>query len=204
MFFLGGMPSEGLGKTVSVFAQLVAKAREAGLPFLVIGGNAVIAYGYPRQTNDYDFLVSSRDRFAWDKLIREMGYFPRQVNMVFHLYKSEAPGCMPIDFMFVDHATFQKFESGSQEVTMQQAAVRIPALMHLLALKLHAERSGGERRAGRDINDILQLMQLNHIKLDAPDFQEILTRYGNDSIKQRLTVLLGSTAGPGLRPPGDR
>jgi predicted nucleotidyltransferase len=192
-----------LGEGVSVFATFVTKAGEAGLPFLVIGGNAVIAYGYPRQTVDFDFFVSSRDRYAWDKLVREMGYFPRQITMVFHLYKRDEVGFVPIDLMFVDHPTFQKFEAAAQRVTMQGISVRIPALMHLLALKLHAERSGGERRAGRDLNDVLHLMQLNHIKLDSPEFQDILNRYGNDSIHQQLAVLLRSGSGPGFRPPGD-
>ena len=37
-------------------ATLAGRAAEAGLPFLLIGGNAVIAYGYARQTADWDFL----------------------------------------------------------------------------------------------------------------------------------------------------
>ena len=171
---------------------------------MVIGGNAVIAYGYPRQTHDFDFLVDSRHRFRWDQIIRELGYQMKHSHPVFHMYQSELPDHPPVDLMLVDHETFVKFDVSSKEATVERVTVRIPALLHLLALKLHAERSGGERRIGRDINDVLHLMQLNHIKLDAPEFQKILTRYGNDSIRQRLAVVLASASESGLRPPGGR
>ena len=62
------------------------------------------------------------------------------------MYKSESPEHPAVDLMLVDHETFEKFQSGSREAIVERVAVGISALLHLLALKLPAERSGGERR----------------------------------------------------------
>ena len=179
---------------MSAYAALVTKAKEAQLPFLVIGGNAVIAYGYPRQTNDFDLLVCTRHRYLWDALIRESGYFPKNYHAVFHNYKSELPEHHPIDLMLVDPATFERFEEGAMETVMEHMQVRIPALLHLLSLKLHAERSSGDKRLGRDFNDILMLMQINKVNLADPAFQEILVKFGNEQIHRRLQLALEKSA----------
>jgi hypothetical protein len=177
-----------LGERVSVFATLVAQAGQVGLPFLVIGGNAVIAYGYPRQTHDFDFLVDNRHRFRWDQIIRELGYHPEHFHSVFQMYKCERPEHPPIDLMLVDHDTFQKFENDAIETIIHQVPVRIPALLHMIALKLHAEKSAGDRREGRDFNDVLMLLKLNHVELADPALQEILERFGNEDIRRRLSI----------------
>ena len=44
---------------------LKACAREANLPFLVIGGYAVVAHGYQRNTADLDVLIRRSDLNTW-------------------------------------------------------------------------------------------------------------------------------------------
>jgi hypothetical protein len=46
-------------------ARILATAAERKLPFLLIGGNAVILPGYPRNTIDIDFLVPAARRSQW-------------------------------------------------------------------------------------------------------------------------------------------
>jgi len=45
---------------VNVFQTITQKAAEAGLPFLVIGGYAVMAHGFVRATDDLDSHSSIR------------------------------------------------------------------------------------------------------------------------------------------------
>ena len=67
-------PSEAAGASVvSVFQSIAQKAGEAGLPFLVIGGYAVMAHGFVRATDDLDLLVQRSRRDQWRGLLEGLG-----------------------------------------------------------------------------------------------------------------------------------
>jgi hypothetical protein len=56
-------------------AKIIAACSEnSELPFLVIGGLAVIAHGYPRETVDVDCLVRRSDRDAWKHALAGHAY----------------------------------------------------------------------------------------------------------------------------------
>ena len=65
---LGRIGRARLRGAVKIRATIAARAAAEGLPFLAIGGNAVIAYGYPRMTRDLDLLAREDDRRARDTL----------------------------------------------------------------------------------------------------------------------------------------
>ena len=72
-------------RKVKIVALIAEKAALAGLEFLIIGGNAVIAYGYPRMTADVDLVVREADRRKWDELITALGYRPHHLQRIFHM-----------------------------------------------------------------------------------------------------------------------
>ena len=47
---------------MNIFEMLARESKARGLPFLIIGGHAVNAYGYSRFTKDLDILVQATDR----------------------------------------------------------------------------------------------------------------------------------------------
>src|SRR2546430_521152 len=96
-------------------ATLAGRAAEAELPFLLIGGNAVIAYGYPRHTQDIDLLIRDTDRRAWDALIVPLGFRQYHIHRSFHMYSPTSAGRPPVDFMLVDVGTFEKLSAGARE-----------------------------------------------------------------------------------------
>lgn len=50
---------------------LPMRAKDAGLSeYLLIGDNAVIAYGVPRFTRDLDFVIPDREENGWRKFSR--------------------------------------------------------------------------------------------------------------------------------------
>lgn len=179
---------------MTFFADLCQRAAAANLPFLLIGGNAVIAYGYPRQTQDFDLLVHENHRRRWDELITSLGYTQHQVARVFHMYNPINRGLPPVDLMLVNEQTFTKLSAQAVEIEVQDARARIPSLCHLIALKLHALSGGGEHRHGRDLMDVLELVRINRIDLATPQYQEILDRYAKPAIRAELAQHL---AGPG-------
>src|SRR5438552_11905970 len=52
---------------------IAQKAEEAGLPFLVIGGYAVMAHGFVRSTDDLDILVQASRRQRWREFLESLG-----------------------------------------------------------------------------------------------------------------------------------
>lgn len=181
---------------MKIIATIAERAAAAGLPFLIIGGNAVVAHGYQRYTQDIDLLVRQHDLRAWDSLILPLGYFHHHVARVFVMYSPTEAGRPPIDFMLVDDSTFQKLASGAIEVELEGARIRIPALVHLIALKLHALRHGGEHRRERDLGDVLELLQINHVDLAAPEYCEILDRYATEALRAEIHARLARPESP--------
>ncbi len=171
-----------LHRRVRIVATIAEKAALAGLPFLIIGGNAVIAYGYPRQTVDVDFLVRDSDRKKWDELILALGYRAHQIHPVFHMYNPISQENPAVDLMLVNEGTFTKLSVQTTDTLLGGVTVKIPSLRNLIALKLHALRHGGEHRHTRDFLDVVELAQLNQVDLAAPEYVEILERHATPAI----------------------
>ncbi len=59
---------------MNVFEILDQESRAADLPFLIIGGHAVNAYGYSRLTKDLDLLIRKTDRDTWLKILTQRDF----------------------------------------------------------------------------------------------------------------------------------
>jgi predicted nucleotidyltransferase len=182
---------------VFVFTEICQRASDAALPFLLIGGHAVVVYGFPRQTRDVDLLVCETDRRRWDELITPLGYGQHQISRAFHMYNPVDRTLPPIDLMLVNEATFSKLSAEAKEVETLGARIRVPSLRHLIALKLHALSSGAEHRLAKDLLDVLELVRQNAVNLATPEYQEIVERYANSNVRAKLAEHL---PGIGLGP----
>jgi len=182
------------GDRDSIFGQLVSQAAAGGLPFLLIGGNAVVGHGYQRMTRDIDLLVHDRDRAAWDSLITGLGYGRYDTRDAFHMYHAPARGHPPLDLMFVDASTFAKLSAYPATCVLHQVEIPIPRLSHLLALKLHALKGGAAHRYERDMGDVVELIRINRVDLADPEFTAIFDRYATEPIRREVERRL---AGPG-------
>jgi hypothetical protein len=163
-----------------------SRARELNLPFLVIGGHAVIAHGYPRFTKDLDLLVRRTDRDQWLDLLNRLGFELWQDGGVFLQFKTEQSEVWPVDLMLVNDQTFAKLSETSCEKSFAKTSARVPSVEHLLALKVHALKSVPEHRVLRDLDDVLRLVELHKIDVSAPGFRDIFVRYGNMEIYERI------------------
>lgn len=151
----------------------------------------MIAHGYPRLTTDFDLLVNQRHRLRWDTLIRSLGYQLKHAHPVFHMYESALAEAPPVDLMIVENETFDALNRGTRQIAYGDYMLRVPSLAHLIALKAHAEKGGGEHRQGRDLNDIVQLALINELDLESPEYQAIFEKYADARFKQRLAALRG-------------
>lgn len=58
---------------MNIFHEL-GRAKAAGLPFLLIGGHAVVAHGFPRLTFDVDIVVPKSRGPEWKQRFEALGY----------------------------------------------------------------------------------------------------------------------------------
>jgi hypothetical protein len=123
---------------MGLFHNLNERARTQGLPFLVIGGLAVNWYGYSRETADLDLLISLDARDAWLTLFSELGYSHFSGGGAFVQLSPPTGGEWPVDLMLVREPTFRPMLDEAKEVEIYGERLLVPALNHLLALKLHA------------------------------------------------------------------
>jgi len=170
----------------TIFQTATRAAQAEGREFLLIGGHAVNARGYERTTLDFDFLIPAADLPAWKKILSSLEYKPIRETKAFAQFEPVGGGGFRVDLMLVDDATFAKLLAGSEVRTYGGCDIRVAGALHLIALKLHATRTWDRAVEGKDYYDILNLIRVNRIDTDAPEFQSILNRYATPSIKERL------------------
>lgn len=162
-----------------------ASSKNSELPFLVIGGLAVIAHGYPRDTVDLDYLVRRSDREAWIRALVCQGYGLAHEHENFAQFTSE-PGGTDVDLMFVNDSTFDAMfaASTSQDTGVSQA--RFPSLEHLVALKLHVLKQGLRHRALKDMDDVINLLLANRVDLRQENWKQLFVKYGNQDMYEKI------------------
>lgn len=162
------------------------KSRELGLRFLVVGGHAVIAHGYERQTADLDILVRNLDREAWRSLLSALGYRLFHEQGVFAQFSPVEQGAWPVDLMFVNDQTFDGFFAEARDVQVTGVSLKIPSVEHLLALKFHALKHTHPQREMKDLLDVVNLIEANHIDLNGESFKKLCDRYGTPKIRDQI------------------
>ena len=169
-----------------ILETLLSKSTPLGLAFLVIGGHALNAYGRGRQTGDLDLLIPREDAEAWKLLLSQLDFTLKHEHRVFIQFKPKEIAAWPIDIMLVDNETFDKISTQSIEVNLGNAKCRIPSVGHLIALKLHALKGGGDHRLGKDFEDIMFLVQEERIDVSTKEFEKLCLRYGNQGILNKI------------------
>lgn len=155
-----------------------AKARQMGLPYLVIGGHAVNAYCEPRSTLDVDFLIRKSDLPQWRKLLEREGYRAAPDAETFAQF--EPPYGVPwrVDLMLVNEQTFEKFMDGAREATMHGIRTRVPKPEHLIALKLHALKHAHPERFDKDFGDVLSLTRSTGLDPLSDSYRQLYEQFG--------------------------
>jgi hypothetical protein len=174
-----------------IFDQLSRAAEERGLKFLVIGGHAVIAHGYARTTFDLDLLVERARSAAWEELLLSLNYSVHARHETFIQFNTPSPRNWPVDLMLASAETFAGMWGEAGKARVESVTVRIPSLRHLLALKLHVLKQDLGHRAVKDMNDVVQLVDLNGLDVRAGEFRQLCLRYGNGSLYEKLVSACG-------------
>ncbi|MDB6015733.1 MAG: hypothetical protein JWR19_222 [Pedosphaera sp.] len=154
--------------------------------FLVIGGYAVNAHGYSRQTVDLDIMIEKSQADFWKKLLLDQGYSIFGERDAFVQFTAPKPEQPPIDFMLVNEQTFAGMHAEAVEGSLGGITVKHPSLRHLIALKLHVLKQELPHRHIRDLYDVMELLRINKVDTTSQDFKQFCEKYGNSTLYESL------------------
>jgi len=141
-----------------------AKLREAGVPHALAGGLAVGAHGYPRTTDDVDFLVGDE---AFEK--HAGGIVTLRVPLI-------AVGNVRVDFVSMDESRGEHEQlRPAVEASPQSEQIPVVPLDVLIYMKLKASRQ-------KDIADVVELLKRGRVDIDAVG--HYLARYAPDLVRK--------------------
>jgi hypothetical protein len=140
------------------------KLREAGIPHALARGLAVGAHGYPRTTDDVDFLVGDE---AFEK--QEGGLVTLKVPLI-------AVGKVRVDLVSIDESKGEERQlRPAVEEPPRSDGVPIVALPALVYMKLKAGRQ-------RDLADLVELLKRGSVDLAAMD--DYLEEYAPEQVRR--------------------
>ena len=62
----------------------------------------------------------------------------------------------------------------------------VPALEHLIALKLHSMKHNPKLRENKDMPDIVELIKRNNVKVKSKEFKELCLKYGTEGFYKKI------------------
>ena len=162
------------------------KAEEAGLPFLVIGGYAVMAHGFVRSTDDLDLLVQASQRQRWRQMLEGLGMTLYREASSFLQFNPLPDFRVPVDVMFVADEVFEKMRACAGQSSVTGVSFGVVSLLHLIALKCHSIQHGHPHRRIKDTEDLIQLIRINGLDLNEAELRATILKHGNDELYEKL------------------
>jgi hypothetical protein len=174
------------GLALKSLETIAARAVQAELKFLLAGGHAVIAHGHTRNTFDLDLIIRREDRESWTNLARALGYNLHHEGPTFLQFNPPDERVLPLDFMFVNSETFAKLMAQAVPGPVGVAGIKVVSLRHLLALKCHAVKHGHAGRIVKDVDDVINLVQVNRLDMDAAEIRELFLKHGTKELYEKV------------------
>ena len=159
---------------------------KCGDRLLLIGGNAMIAYGSERLTQDCDCAVIAENERMVADVLKPLGYLFKERFSTFVRYAHLGHKRPVVDVMLLQAATFEKLRAQSQKIELDGFQLNAPKPLHLVALKLHALKQNPDR-LGKDWGDIVYLLRTFDGNVD--ELKEVAQRYASEN---SLALLRGA------------
>jgi hypothetical protein len=105
-----------------IFASVFVALNEAGVPFLVIGGHAVVLHGHLRNTFDLDLLIAESKLAAARAALNDLGY--RTYFETDAFLQLQAPENLPPLDLMIDDRTFSRIEVTANQKVLDGQQIR--------------------------------------------------------------------------------
>ena len=142
--------------------------------YALIGGVALHAYGYTRQTKDIDFVTITENRDALKTFFEELGFETLQHTTVFSIFLHPLSDDR-FDFTYVDNRTAATLFKTTHPYALDESiTLPVVSALHLSMMKAQAAQENPARR-NKDLEDIHQLYLRGVISKE--DLTPILEKY---------------------------
>jgi hypothetical protein len=143
-----------------VLDRVAPLLEKGGLPYAVVGGLGLHAYGYSRATFDLDLVTRSEAQAPLVALLEELGYETVHRSAGYSNHSHPDPEWGGVDVVYVDDATArQLFAACSRTLKLGDREIPVPSAEHLIAMKVQALRNDPSREL-QDLADIEHLLAL--------------------------------------------
>jgi hypothetical protein len=177
----------GEGQLNNALARLVADLKEHDIDYLVIGAVALMAYGYPRFTEDIDLILDASEIERFHLELVGLGYSPAFQGARKRL-RSTRDG-IPIEFISSGEypgdgkpkpVSFPRPSEASVEID----GVKFPTLEKLVELKLASGMTAPDRL--KDLADVQELIKIRGL---SSEFAETLNPYVREKFLELLEAV---------------
>jgi hypothetical protein len=174
----------GEGKLNNALGRLVADLKEHDIDYMVIGAVALLAYGYPRFTEDIDVILSGAGLEKFHREIIGLGYLPAFEGAKKRLLSTR--GGTPIEFITAGEYPGDgkpkpvSFPEPSQD-SVEIDGMKFPTLEKLIELKLATGMTAPDRL--KDLADVQELIKIRGL---SGDFAERLNPYVREKYSELL------------------
>ena len=163
-------------------------------PLLLTGPHACLAHTSPEDVS-YNECECAIDA-GTEAQITE--HFARnEWNIVYRTpffakFRLLSTGTPVIKVLFLDATTFGKLREDSFERVFGGCKMRVPSLIHVVAMKLQTIKNEPERETD-DLPEILSLLRGNQGRWHAKELDEVCKRFGPREIYLRIAQRLAAT-----------
>src|SRR6266478_8232601 len=177
----------GEGKLNNALTRLVADLKEHDIDYLVIGAIALMAYGYPRFTEDIDLILDSNGLDRFHNELIGLGYSPALQGARKRL-RSTRDGT-PIEVIAAGEYPGDgkpkpvKFPEPS-ESSVEIDGVKFPTLEKLIELKLASGMTAPDRL--KDFADVQELVKIRRL---SSEFADKLSPYVREEFLKLLEAV---------------
>lgn len=165
----------------TIFELIYEVFEKSKVPAILIGGFAVNAYEFTRQTMDIDFLMAEEDYVRALDDFKKAGFKELDRQKLCARLKAPPPHVWEVDIVFSDSKTVKKISEAGKKFKISGSMFKIPSLFHLIALKLHAVKQD-PRRELKDLQDIVELIRHNKMDIKTPAFRALCLKHGSERL----------------------
>lgn len=161
------------------------------MPFLLTGSHAFLAHTSPEDTS-FDEVECAIDAGQEAQVTEHFGSNEWSIvyrTPFFAKFRLLSTGTPIVKVLFLDSTTFEKLREGSFERMFSGFKMRVPSLLHVIAMKLQIIKNEPDREM-ENLPDILTLLQINKGRWNADELDAVCKRFGPRGIYIRIAQRL--------------
>jgi nucleotidyltransferase AbiEii toxin of type IV toxin-antitoxin system len=182
----------GEGRLNNALVRLVADLREHDIDYVVIGAIALLAYGYPRFTEDIDLVVTREGLARFHEKLIGLGYAPAFKGARKRL-RSTRDGT-PVELITAGEFPGDGKEKpvrfpDPSESFVEIDGVKFPSLEKLVELKLASGMTAPDRL--KDLADVQELIKIRRL---SNEFAEKLNPYVREKYLELVKAVVDGSS----------